>query len=249
MQTPSIRFLPVQLTQPHLPLFVFFPGMDGTGWLLDKQAERLMKRFDVRRFAVASDDRSHWLDLTEQAVKLILSERSDGQELYLCGESFGACLAMQVAGHIGKAVDELVLINPASSFSRFPLLATGSTLSNLLPDMMYSFSAKILASFLTNADRVTAKDQQRLVDAMLSVHPRSAAWRLALLKRFQVDKVVSKLVDIPVVLIAGERDRVLPSAFEVRILQRLLPKSKLILLPNSGHACLLERDLYLTDLL
>jgi pimeloyl-ACP methyl ester carboxylesterase len=249
MQPNSVSFLPTQQPQPHLPLFVFFPGMDGTGRLFDKQMGRLMKRFDVRRLAVSSNDRSNWSDLTEQAVKLIATEQSAGQELYLCGESFGACLAMQVAGKIGEAVNELVLINPASSFARFPLLAAGSVLSNLLPDIMYPFSARILANFLMNADRVTTKEQQSLVDAMLSVHPRSAAWRLALLKQFQVDTVVSELVDIPIVLIAGERDRVLPSVFEVRILQRLLPKSKMIFLPNSGHACLLERDLYLADLL
>jgi pimeloyl-ACP methyl ester carboxylesterase len=249
MQPHSVSFLPTQKPQPHLPLFVFFPGMDGTGRLFDQQIDRLMKRFDVRRLAISSNDRSHWSELTEQAVKLIAAEQSAGQELYLCGESFGACLAMQVAGKFGKAVNELVLINPASSFARFPLLAAGSVLSNLLPDVMYTLSAKILANFLMNTDRVTAREQQSLIDAMLSVHPKSAAWRLALLRQFQVDTVVSELVDIPIVLIAGERDRVLPSVFEVRILQRLLPKSKLILLPNSGHACLLERDLYLADLL
>jgi pimeloyl-ACP methyl ester carboxylesterase len=249
MQPHSVCFLPTQQPQPHLPLFVFFPGMDGTGRLFDRQVDRLMERFDVRRLAVANNDRSHWSDLTEQAVKLIADEQSAGQELYLCGESFGACLAMQVAGKIGKSVNELVLINPASSFARFPLLAAGSVLSNLLPDSMYSLSAKILANFLVNADRVATTEQQSLVDAMLSVHPKSAAWRLALLRQFQVDTVVPKLVDIPTVLIAGERDRLLPSVFEVRILERLLPKSKMILLPNSGHACLLERDFYLADLL
>ncbi len=249
MQPHSISFLPTRQPQPHLPLFVFFPGMDGAGWLFDGQVDRLMKRFDVRQLAVSSDDRSHWSELTEQAVKLIASEQSAGQELYLCGESFGACLAMQVAGKLGNAVNELVLINPASSFARFPLLAAGSVLSNLLPDVMYSLSAKILASFLINPDRVTAIEQQRLVEAMLSVHPKSAAWRLALLRQFQVDTVVPKLADISTVLIAGECDRILPSVFEIRILQRLLPKSKMIMLPNSGHACLLERDLYLADLL
>jgi pimeloyl-ACP methyl ester carboxylesterase len=249
MQPHSVSFLPTQQPQPHLPLFVFFPGMDGTGRLFDKQVDRLMERFDVRRLAVSSNDRSNWSNLTEQAVKLIAAEQSAGQELYLCGESFGACLAMQVAGKFGPAVNELVLINPASSFARFPLLAAGSAFSNLLPDMMYPISARILANFLINIDRVTAVERQRLIDAMLSVKPKSATWRLDLLRQFPVDVIVSELVDIPVVLIAGERDRLLPSVFEVRILQRLLPRSKMILLPNSGHACLLERDLCLADLL
>ncbi len=248
MQPHSVSFLPAR-SQPHLPLFVFFPGMDGTGQLFNKQVDRLMERFDVRRLAISSNDRSNWSDLTEQAEQLISAEQSVGQELYLCGESFGACLAMQVAGQMQKNVNELVLINPASSFARFPLLAIGSALSNLLPDMMYPFSARILVDFLINTDRVAVIERQHLINAMLSVQPKSAAWRLDLLRQFQVDTVVSELIDLPVVLIAGERDRLLPSVFEVRILQRLLPKSKMILLPSSGHACLLERDLYLADLI
>jgi hypothetical protein len=36
---------------------------------------------------------------------------------------------------------------------------------------------------------------------------------------------------------------------EVRILSQMLPKSKTKLLPHSGHACLLERDIHLADLL
>jgi pimeloyl-ACP methyl ester carboxylesterase len=249
MQPHSLSFLPTRQPQRHLPLFVFFPGMDGTGQLFAKQRDRLMKRFDVRCLAIERNDLSNWSEMTEQAVKLIATERSVGQELYLCGESFGACLAMQVAGRMRQNVNKLVLINPASSFARFPLLAVGSAFSNLLPDMMYPISARILAYFLINIDRVTAVEQHRLMDAMLSVQPKSAAWRLDLLRQFPVDMIVSELVDIPVVLIAGERDQLLPSVVEVRILQRLLPRSKMILLPSSGHACLLEQDLYLADLL
>lgn len=248
MQPHSVSFLPAR-PQPHLPLFVLFPGMDGTGQLFNQQVDRLMKRFDVRRLAIAGNDRSNWSDLRDQAQHLIAAERSVGQELYLCGESFGACLAMQVAGQMKETVNELVLINPASSFARLPLLTIGSAFSNLLPDAVYPFSARVLIDFLVNNDRVTSAERKRLIDAMLSVHPKSAAWRLDLLRQFQFETIVSKLTDLPVVLIAGEHDRLLPSASEVRVLRKRLPKSKMILLPNSGHACLLERDLYLSDLI
>jgi pimeloyl-ACP methyl ester carboxylesterase len=244
-----LRFLPPRQRQPQLPLFVFFPGMDGTGKLLAHQRDHLSPRFDVRCLAIPSNDRTSWAELSYQAVQLIAAELAAGQALYLCGESFGACLAMQVAARMGAKVDQLVLINPASSFARFPLLAAGSVLSGLLPEMMYPVSARILASFLVNPDRVTLTDRQSLLNAMLSVQPQSATWRLHLLKQFQVDAIVAKIEDISVQLIAGELDRLLPSGLEVRTLQRLLPKSTLTLLPRSGHACLLEQDLNLADLL
>ena len=247
MSLDSIHFLLPRSRQPHLPLFVFFPGMDGTGRLFDSQIDRLSARFDVRCLAIPSNDRTDWAGMVDRSERLITAERAKGQDLYLCGESFGACLAMQVAGRLNRCVKELVLINPGSSFARFPLLAAGSALSSLLPDSMYPFSTRILASFLINNDRVAATERQNLINAMLSVKPQAASWRLNLLRQFPVDSIVSELIGLSVVLIAGEVDRLLPSVFEVRILQRLLPKSKLVLLPGSGHACLLERDFYLAD--
>ncbi len=242
--------------QPNLPLFIFFPGMDGTGKLLHKQIDGLARKFDIRCMTIDSNDRTDWKGLVDRSLALIDQELAVGQELYLCGESFGACLAMQVAGRLANGnatrsanVAKLVLINPASSFMRLPWLAWSSALSGLLPDAMYPASAKILVNFLIATDRVAQSERQSLVDAMLSVHPQAAAWRLNLLRRFQVHSIVPDIIDIPVLLIAGELDRLLPSLLEVKILQRLLPKSKTTLLPSSGHACLLEKDIHLADLL
>jgi pimeloyl-ACP methyl ester carboxylesterase len=245
----SLSFFQPRPTQPDLPLFIFFPGMDGTGRLLYKQVDSLATRFDIRCLEIPRDDRSNWARLIDRSVQLIDTELGRERELYLCGESFGACWAMQVAGQLKTQIDKLVLINPASSFVRLPWLTEGSALSSLLPDNMYPLSTRILANFLVNADRVTDRDRQCLLDAMLSVRPQTAAWRLNLLRQFQLDSVLPEIVDLPVLLIAGELDRLLPSVMEVRFLERELPKSKTLLLPCSGHACLLEREINLADLL
>jgi pimeloyl-ACP methyl ester carboxylesterase len=249
MQLHPLSFFQPRPAQPHLPLLIFFPGMDGTGRLLYKQVDRLAVKFDIYCLAIAGDDRTDWSRLVELSVKLIGSEIADTREMYLCGESFGACWAMQVAGKMKTEIDRLVLINPASSFARLPWLTEGSVLANLLPDMMYPLSARILVNVLIEPDRVAGSDRQNLVDAMLSVRPQTASWRLNLLRQFKVQSILPDLVDIPVLLIAGELDRLLPSLPEVRFLQQRLPKSKTIMLPHSGHACLLERDIQLADLL
>jgi pimeloyl-ACP methyl ester carboxylesterase len=244
-----LSFFQPRPAQPHLPLFVFFPGMDGTGQLLYKQIDRLAARFDIRCLAIASNDLSDWTDLVDRSLQLIATELTEGREIYLCGESFGACFAMQVAGQMSTKINELVLINPASSLVRLPWLAGGSAFSRLLPDALYPLSARVLVNFLIDADRVAAAERQSLLDAMLSVQPQTAAWRLDLLRQFEIYPILPKIADISVLLIAGELDRLLPSVPEVRMLQRLLPKSKTKLLPYSGHACLLEKDIYLADLL
>ena len=249
MPRPSVSFLPSPLTQPHLPLLVLFPGMDGTGQLFDRQLAGLIDRFDVRCLSISTNDLTGWSGLVERAVSLILSELAQGQALYFCGESFGACFAMQVAEQLGTKINQLVLINPASSFARQPLLAAGSALSGLMPDVLYSISAMILVGFLIDDDRVAPAERQSLIDAMLSVHPQTAAWRLNLLRQFPLDTIIPKLIDIPTLLIAGGLDRLLPSSLEVSILSQLFSNSKTLLLPTSGHACLLEKDICLADFL
>jgi pimeloyl-ACP methyl ester carboxylesterase len=249
MSFHALRLLQPRSPQPHLPLFVFFPGMDGTGTLLHRQIDGLADKFDIRCLAISSDNRTNWTELTDDSVRLILGESIEDRAIYLCGESFGACLAMQVAAKMPAKIGKLVLIAPASSVARFPWLSIGSALSSLLPDPIYPFSARILVDFLINSDRVTATDRQSLITAMLSIRPQIAAWRLNLLGQFQVDRIVAKIVDIPVLLIAGKLDRLLPSLLEVRILQQCLTKSTTILLPHSGHACLLEKDINLVDLI
>lgn len=249
MPRPSVSFLPSRLNQPHLPLLVLFPGMDGTGQLFDRQLASLIDRFDVRCLSISTNDLTGWSGLVERAVSLILSELAQGQALYFCGESFGACFAMQVAEQLGTKINQLVLINPASSFARQPLLAAGSALSGLIPDLLYSISAMILVGFLINDDRVAPAERQSLINAMLSVHPQTAAWRLNLLRQFPLDAIIPKLMDIPTLLIAGGLDRLLPSSLEVSILSQLFSNSKTLLLPTSGHACLLEKDIYLADFL
>ena len=52
-----------------------------------------------------------------------------------------------------------------------------------------------------------------------------------------------------VLLIVGGSDRLLPSVNEAQRLQKILPNSKMVVLPNSGHACLLEEDINLYGIL
>lgn len=222
--------------------------MDGTGVLFSRQQQQLANRFDICCLAIANDSLLGWYELVDLVLQLIETELAGSdRELHLWGESFGACLAMLVAAKM--PVNGLILVNPASSFARLPLLSMGSFGAEFLPAPFYQLSARVLAMLLIEVDRVSPIDRQHLITAMLSVDARTAAWRLRLLREFQVDRVIPQLVDIPTLLLAGERDRLLPSKLETQILHQQLPKSQRILLPYSGHACLLEKDLDLAKLI
>lgn len=53
----------------------------------------------------------------------------------------------------------------------------------------------------------------------------------------------------PILLIGSEVDILLPSVAEVQRLAQILPDAQVELLPHSGHACLLEADVNLYQIM
>lgn len=72
---------------------------------------------------------------------------------------------------------------------------------------------------------------------------------MGMLGSFEVERLPLERMNHPVLLIAGGNDRLLPSKREVNSLQARFPNSQMVLLPDSGHACLLERDTHLQQIL
>lgn len=245
----------IQLLNPgthntQQPLFIFLPGMDGSGTLLHHQVEGLEQFCDVRSLSLPIDDLSNWASLVQQVIPLIVAaQRQRDRAIHLCGESFGGCLALHLVSQEPSLFSSLTLVNPASSFNQVPLFYWGSPLSNLLPAPLYSLSSGILGQFLVEPQRVTPANRQALMDAMLKVSPKTAAWRLHLLRQFSLDRIALDQFSLPVLLIAGNRDRLLPSVAEMKRIGQYLPNAKTHLLPHSGHACLLEKDVNLGAIL
>ncbi|MDC0833835.1 hypothetical protein CKA32_004155 [Geitlerinema sp. FC II] len=230
-----------------LPLFVYLPGMDGSGHLLRWQLPKLSRAFDVRCLQIPPNDLRGWDELTQHTIELIERERRKTQQpVYLFGESFGGCLALQVAMRSPRSFDRLVLSNPASSFNRRPWLTWGSHLVGWMPDFLNTVSALGLLPFLAALERIPSHNRQALVDAMQHVSPQAVAWRIQMLREFQLDWERIDRIEQPTLAIASACDRLLPSVTEVRELVDRLPNGRLRVLPESGHACLLEKgvDLY-----
>ncbi|MEM6449463.1 MAG: alpha/beta hydrolase [Cyanobacteria bacterium P01_D01_bin.105] len=288
--------------QPRKPLFVFLPGMDGSGTLLHTQLAALEPWFDLRCLAIPPEDDAGWTRLTQQVIQLIRAEVSQtespavvthsGQNLeppkswvkrplkrdqlkkgqlkrgrqvtgsnktirrsvsrrsvYLCGESFGGCLAMHVLIRAPELFDRVILVNPASSFRRLPWMQLGQMITQRLPSSVYRYGALGLVPFLIDPFRVRQQDRKALEKAMDAVPPKTAAWRMSLLSEFEAERLPLERMTHPVLLIAGGRDRLLPSKREVQDLHRRFPHAQQHLLPNSGHACLLEKDVNLYQIL
>lgn len=244
-------FLTPKKLQPQYPLFVFLPGMDGTGQLLRSQTAGLEVAFDVRCLAIPRDDLTNWEELTDQVVSLIEAELENNRDrsVYLCGESFGGCLAMKVATASPHLFNRIILINPASSLRRRSWLNKASQLTYLVPAGFYNVGALVLLPFIACLERILPSDRQELLKTMRSVPPQTVLWRLSLIKEFNVNKTQLRQLTQPILLVASAFDLLLPSYTEAKRLAKILPNAQLVVLPHSGHACLLEQDINLYEIM
>jgi len=244
-------FLTPKKLQPQYPLFVFLPGMDGTGQLLRSQTAGLEVAFDVRCLAIPPDDLTNWDELTKQVVELIAVELENNRDrsVYLCGESFGGCLAMKVAIASPDLFDRIILVNPAPSLHRRSWLNWASELTYFVPSSLYHVGALALLPFIACLERILPSDRQELLKTMRSVPPQTVLWRLSLIKEFNVNKTKLRQLTKPVLLVASAFDLLLPSFIEAKRLFKILPNAQLVVLPHSGHACLLEKDINLYEIM
>jgi pimeloyl-ACP methyl ester carboxylesterase len=236
--------------QPEPPakaLFIYLPGMDCTGQLFRTQVAEISAAFEIRCLAIPPVLLLSWQDLTAQVVKLIEAEieRADWQAIYLCGESFGGCLALQVATHAPKLFDRIILVNPAIAFQRQPWLGWGGQMAGWIPDVVYDLSAVGFLPFLAALERYNPIEGLKLLEAMQTVPKATSIWRMSLLQTFELERLALDKLACPVLAIASGADRLLPSVADARYLLGKLPQGELVVLPDSGHACLLEREVSL----
>lgn len=249
-----MKFLTPYSPKPDLPLLIYLPGMDGTGELFYRQGEKLQHFFDIRCLAMDFVHRRNWDQLSTQVVDLIQKElhlplSSPPRSVYLCGESFGGCLAIKVALQASELFEKLIFINSASSFNQRPWLSLGIVFTQWTWDAVHRGSTFGLLPFLVALNRLLPADRRRLLQAMQSAPASVISWRLSLLQHFRVADEKLRQLTRPCLVIASRRDRLLPSIMEGERLCALLPQSHLHILPESGHACLLEKDLDLSNIL
>jgi pimeloyl-ACP methyl ester carboxylesterase len=240
-----------QPPQPERPPFVFLPGLDGTGELYARQAAALAPRFDVRCLHLPASDRRDWQALAQGVVAELRAcqAASRHRAIHLCGESFGGCLALQVALQAPHLLERLILVNPATTCPDRSLLGYAAEVAPWLPRGVYRWAAQRLLPLLTAPQRVEPAQRRALLAAMQALPLETLRWRLLLLKRFQLSRDALRSLRVPSLLLAGGADRLLPSVREAQRLARELPEARVTVLPQSGHTCLLERDVDLGELL
>lgn len=245
-------FLTLTPPNPNKPLFIFLPGMDETGKVqMGFETKGLDADFDVRCFVIPPEDLNDWDLLAEDVIQLTQAELAASQprSIYLCGESFGGCLALQVIMTRPDLFDRLILVNPASSFAAVPWLSLGSLILPWTPQWLYDLSSYSSLLFLAQLTRVSLSGLSALLQSTQAAPKKTAERRLVLLQQFRVNAEKLRAFARPTLLIAGQCDRLLPSVDEVQRLAQFFPVAQTLTLPHSGHACLVETEINLGRIL
>ncbi|GAB4544664.1 MAG: alpha/beta fold hydrolase [Pleurocapsa sp.] len=220
LQHKNAYFYNPHQDKPDRPLLVFLPGLDETGKdLMTRQTASLSASFDLRCFVIPPQDLDDWELLAESVLALTEAELDSNvkRSVYLCGESFGGCLALKVLLQAPQLFEKIILVNPASSFHRLLWLNLGSLLFPLTPDFFYNHSAWLTLPFLAPSDRLLPQARQDLANTIKLTPKQTAQQRLAMMREFKIDETKLKQIN----------------------------QATVVTLPHSGHACLVEADINL----
>jgi len=245
-----LKFLPYKLSTYKKPLFIYLPGMDGSGKLLQNQ-RHLRDFFEVRCFSFSQERATSWEIFVTKIVEFLEGELQvySHKQIYLCGESFGACIALKLIEQIPRLFDKVILINSASSFYRRNWLNVGSYVTRFMPDFVYYGSALVLFPFLANIDAIAPRERAALLKALQSLSPSTVSNRISLLNKFILNVEKVKAFSSQVLIVASQKDNLLPSVDEAYRLKHIFPNSRVSILPHSGHCCLLEKKVNLVKIM
>ena len=243
--TPSAQ-APQYQVQGSGPVLIYIAGLDGTGELFFKQAPALARSFRVVTYRSRDGEAFTYSDLTADLAEII-KDLGEAKATIL-GESFGGTVALSFALAYPQMVERLIVIN---SFPRFrgrkriklaAMLAGGMPFGALMP---FRLAASSLGLYV---DGVSRNDRDRFFKAVRSVKGESYARRLTLIAGLDLEDRLSE-IQTPTLFIAGERDLLIPSAHEARLMAERMPKARVKVIPRAGHACLLGDRLRLAEIL
>lgn len=260
---------------PSTPLYLYLPGIDGTGLAAYKQFDGLMRHFNFMTYVVPPTNRDSFEALAaglDAFFQEVVRDVPPTTPVYVMGESFGGLLALELAARNPGLVDRVVLVNPATSYTKslWPqigpvLLQTPPEAYGLLPVLLAPVLGNpinLLSSALDGAEAGDLGEQaMRLVSGALDllqqlpilaeILPRDTLeHKLKLLAEGceAVDKRYPH-IEQRVFALVGDSDFLLPSADEAKELKRKLARCHIRVERGRSHALLQEGGVDLVQIL
>jgi pimeloyl-ACP methyl ester carboxylesterase len=255
-------FVPVQGTRVHVersgsgPALLLIHGLVGSARNWRQNVEFLSRHatvYAVDLFNMGESDRVRGLDASLEATADGLAALLDALELAtadVAGHSHGGAVAMMLAARHPGRVRRLVLFAPANPFCdfghrlvRFYQTPLGNYVARCVPAMPRTLKALALRRMYGDPTRIAAGTLEGYIRGLRI--PGTIDHILGILACWFEDMLalrsaLSKLAELPVLLIWGDRDRTVGLGSAQR-LQEILRRSELLVMPGVGHIAFAER--------
>lgn len=235
---------PLYFKQGSGPAFVYVPGIEGTGRMFYKQAERLQEDHTVIALPLRSEGRYRIDDLIEDLVEAVRDAGFD--RATVLGESFGGLLTMAAALAHPELVERIILVNTFARFHDRRKINVGVALYSILPyAWIRAYRGRTAGENLFDPN---APEEVKLAYRQRTREAASSGY-LSRLRIVRDSDLRARLSEIkqPALVAAGMEDNFLPSVDSAREIARAIPRSKLKLLEGVGHAAMLSPRVNVRD--
>jgi 3-oxoadipate enol-lactonase len=225
---------------------ILVPGIDGTGKLFYRQIPSLERRFAVTTTRLR-DDAETMDELVADLDDEISRVAAGGGRVTLLGESFGGALTLSYALAHPERVERLVVLNSFAHFGSQARLWLGYHLLRATPWGMMRIIRQLNASRMHSPQ--TERDEiRRFHDLMRAATREGYLSRMRILRDYDVRSQLASLAS-PVLYLAADRDTLVPSVEQARLMSALTPSATLRVLEGHGHSCLIAPDMDLAAIL
>jgi pimeloyl-ACP methyl ester carboxylesterase len=244
MTSSGRRHLRELASRADTPPMVMVPGIDGTALLFYRQQPLLANHFDVVAFPLPTlAPPTMTMASLVADLAAVIAEVSD-RGAVLLGESFGGALAMSTAIAHPQLVKGLVIVNSFPYLEQRAKLATAPRLLRMIPWGAMPLVRRYTTGHLHSA-HTDPRDIAEFRRRAKSIDRDSYIRRLEILRDYDIRDRLSAIA-APVLFLAGDRDRLVPSPRWATYMAQRVPDATVTVLEGYGHVCLIDHDLDLT---
>jgi 3-oxoadipate enol-lactonase len=219
---------------------LLIPGIDGTGQLFYRQIPSLERDFTVTATRLR-DDAATMDDLVADLHGEVERLAAGGGRVSLLGESFGGALTLSYAVAHPERVERLVILNSFAHFGSQARLWLGYHLLRATPWGMMRIVRQLNASRMHSPQ--TERDEiRRFHQLMRSATREGYLSRMRILRDYDIRDRLPSLA-APVLYLAADRDTLVPSVEQARLMSALTPGGTMRVLEGHGHSCLIAPDM------
>jgi len=228
----------------QLPLALLIPGLDGTGRFFEPHLESLSARYRTLAWRSCCRGQFDFPDLVAELGEATAGESAGS--ITVVGESFGGAIALHFALAYPGRMRLLGLVNTFCYYSRRMRIHLACRLARLLQWYGIRNLKDLVAERNLALEGIPPGGREFYRKIVAQVDHKAYCRRLELVRDVDLRTRLHE-VSVPTVILAGGRDKIVPSMSAARFMAAHIPNARIHLLAGAGHALLLTPGFSLAD--